>query len=296
MMLNLMPLLSKYWEVFVEKSDQKRIDSQTPPEKVKVVSDISYIDDGKTEHLLDIYTPEESGGLLPVIIDIHGGGWMYGTKEINKYYNMTLASKGYAVFSINYTLVPQADIAKQLCECMLAFSWIKEHAEEFGGDLGRLYVTGDSAGGFLAAFSALLNNSRALREIYGTVSPELDIKGVGLTCPVCYMDVKSVTGVYTKQILGNEYKSKKYKGFVNLDDALKLSSMPPVYLITCKGDLPAKNATFKAYDDLRDNGVKCKLKYLPDKKLGHVFCIIDPFSPISDDVNNDMLKFLKDNT
>lgn len=296
MMLNLRPLLSKYWKIFVEVSDQKRIDSQTPPEKVKTVADIPYIEDGKAEHLLDIYSPEESVGLLPVIIDIHGGGWMYGTKEINKYYNMTLASKGYTVFSINYTLVPLADIAVQLRECMLAFSWIKEHAEEYGGDLSRLYVTGDSAGGFLAAFSTLLNNSQALREIYDTVSPGIDIKGVCLTCPVCYMDEKSVTGIYTKQILGSEYKSKKYNGYVNLDSALALSSMPPVYLITCKGDLPAKKATFKAYEDLQDNGVKCKLKYLPDKKLGHVFCIVDPFSPVSDGVNNDMLKFLRDNT
>ena len=295
-MLNLRPLLAKYWELFVEGNDQKRIDSQTAPEKVKVISDLSYVDDGKWEHFLDVYTPEENSGLLPVIIDIHGGGWMYGKKEINKYYNMMLASKGYTVFSINYTLVPNADVAEQLRECMLAFSWIKEHAEVYNGDLGKLYVTGDSAGGFLAAFSTLLNNSQALREIYGTVSPEFDIKGVCLTCPVCYMDTKSVTGVYTRQILGNEYKNQKYKGYVNLDEALKLGPMPPVYLITCGGDLPAKKATFKAYEDLQDNGVKCKLKYLPDKNLGHVFCIVDPFSPVSDDVNNDMLKFLRDNT
>lgn len=294
-MLNLRPLLSKYWSTFVDGNDQKRINSQTPPENVKVYSDLSYIDDGKWQHFLDVYTPENNEELLPIIIDIHGGGWMYGTKQINKYYNMTLASKGYTVFSINYTLVPEADIGTQLQECMIAFKWIKKHAKEYNGDLTELYVTGDSAGGFLAAFSTLLNNSEELREKFDTVSPNLKIKGVCLTCPVCYMESDSFTGIYTQQILGSDYKDKKYKGYVNLDKALQISKMPPTYLITCGGDLPARKATFKAYEDLEDNGVKCKLKYLPDKKLQHVFCITDPFSPVSDDVNNDMLKFLKEN-
>lgn len=294
-MLNLRPLLLKYWELCVDGNDQKRIDSQTPPEKVKVYSDLSYIDDNKWQHQLDVYTPEENTAHLPIIIDIHGGGWMYGTKKINKYYNMVLASKGYTVFSINYTLIPEAEIETQLQECMLAFEWIKAHASEYNGDLNELYVTGDSAGGFLAAFSTLINNSDKLADVFDTVSPRLDIKGVSLTCPVCYLDTNGITGIYTRQILRKDYKSKKYSKFVNLDKALEISKMPPVYLITCGGDMPAKKATFKAYEDLEDNGVKCKLKYLPDKKLQHVFCIVDPFSPVSDEVNSDMLKFLKDN-
>lgn len=294
-MLNLRPLLLKYWELCVDGNDQKRIDSQTPPEKVKVYSDLSYIDDNKWQHQLDVYTPDENTAQLPIIIDIHGGGWMYGTKKINKYYNMVLASKGYTVFSINYTLIPEAEIETQLQECMLAFEWIKAHASEYNGDLNELYVTGDSAGGFLAAFSTLINNSDKLADVFDTVSPKLDIKGVSLTCPVCYLDTNGITGIYTRQILSKDYKSKKYSKFVNLDKALEISKMPPVYLITCGGDMPAKKATFKAYEDLEDNGVKCKLKYLPDKKLQHVFCIVDPFSPVSDEVNSDMLKFLKDN-
>lgn len=294
-MINLMPLLDKYWKTFVEGNDQKRIDSQTPPEDVEVVSDLQYIDDGKWQHQLDVYYPKNADKPLPVIIDIHGGGWMYGTKKINKYYNMVLASKGYTVFSINYHLVPEKDVGAQLQDCMYAFEWIKQNAGEYYADLGELYVTGDSAGGFLAAFSTMLNNSEQLREIFSTVSPELKIRGLALTCPVCYMDMGKFVGLYTKQILGKDYKNKKYKGYVNLDRALKLSSLPPTYLITCGGDMPAKNATFKAYEDLQDAGVKCKLKYLPDKKLMHVFCITDPFSAVSEDVNCDMLKYLKEN-
>lgn len=294
-MLNLMPLMKKYWDVCVNGNDEKRIASQTAPENVKVFSDIAYIDDGKWQHLLDVYAPENNENMLPIIIDIHGGGWMYGTKRINQYYNMTLAQKGYVVFSINYTLVPEVDIGVQLWECMLAFKWIKKHAKEYKGNLRELYVTGDSAGGFLAAFSTLINNSEVLREVYDTVSPELKIRGVCLTCPVCYMESDNASGIYTQQILGKNYKSKKYYGYVNLDKALEVSTMPPTYLITCGGDKPAKKSTFKAYEDLEDFGVKCKLKYIPEKKHQHVFCIVDPFSAVSREVNNDMFKFLKEN-
>ncbi len=294
-MINLMPVLNMFWKTFVEGNDEKRINSQTPPDSVEVVSDLQYIDDGKWQHQLDVYYPKNADKPLPVIIDIHGGGWMYGTKRINKYYNMVLASKGYTVFSINYHLVPDKDVGTQLQDCMFAFEWIKHHAKEYHGDLDELFVTGDSAGGFLAAFSTMLNNSEKLREVYSAVSPELNIRGVALTCPVCYMDTNDVVGLYTKQILGKDYKNKKYKGFVNLDEALKYSSLPPVYLITCGGDMPARKVTFKAYEALEDAGVKCKLKYLPDKKLAHVFCITDPFSAVSQEVNNDMLKYWQEN-
>lgn len=294
-MINLMPLFKKYWDVCVGGNDEKRINSQTPPENVEVFADIPYIDDGRWEHLLDIYAPKGNTKVLPVIIDIHGGGWMYGTKRINQYYNMTLADKGYVVFSINYRLVPDCDIAEQLQDCMHSFEWIKKNAKKYNGDLKELYVTGDSAGGFLAAFTTMLNNSEQLREVFGTVSPDLNIRGVALTCPVCYMDPSDFTGIYTRQMLGRDYKSKKYAAYVNLDRALKESSMPPTYLITCGGDMPARKATFKAYEDLEDAGVKCKLKYLPDKKLMHVFCITDPFAPVSAEVNNDMLKYLTAN-
>ncbi len=290
-MFNLRPVLQKYWELFTDKNDKKRIGSQTSPKGISVFSDIPYINDGKWQHTLEIYRPENADRPLPVIIDIHGGGWMYGTTHINKHYNMMLASEGYTVFSINYRLVPECEIDGQLRDCMHALNWIKKHAEEYLGNLSELFITGDSAGGFLAAYSVLLNNSETLRQAFHTVSPELDFKALGLTCPVCYLDYKAVQGVYMRQILADNYKFEEYGKYVNLDQALNVSTLPPTYLITSGGDMPAKKATFKAYEDIEDRHIECKLKYIPDKKKTHVFNIVDPFSAQSKDVNRDMLKF-----
>lgn len=103
----------------------------------------------------------------------------------------------------------------------------------------------------------------------------------------------SVQGIYMKQILGRDFKETAYCGFVNLDEAVKLSPMPPTYLITCSGDMPARKATYKAYNDLKKCGVECELNFTPDKKCLHVFNIVDPFSERSKKVNDAMLDFFK---
>lgn len=107
------PILLKFWS-FVEKSDAKRIASQTPTPGITQLCDIPYVEDGKREHLLDIYYPEGTKGKLPVIVDVHGGGWLYGYKEINKYYCLKLAEKGFLVASINYRLAVNCSIKEQI--------------------------------------------------------------------------------------------------------------------------------------------------------------------------------------
>ena len=64
--------------------------------------------------MFDAYYPAENDGKLPVIIDIHGGGWMYADKDLNIFYNQYLASRGFLVFSVSYRLVPSVAVPDQL--------------------------------------------------------------------------------------------------------------------------------------------------------------------------------------
>ena len=110
------PVLKLFWKN-TERGDLKRLATQSAPAGVTEICDIPYIDDDKWQHKLDVYFPENmENEKLPVIIDIHGGGWMYGDKELNKYYNMVLASKGFTVFSMSYTLWPETTVPEQLKE------------------------------------------------------------------------------------------------------------------------------------------------------------------------------------
>lgn len=86
--------------------DDKR-DAGLPTEipEVERINDLSYGPDPKW-NLLDIYLPKKRTGKVPVIISIHGGGWVYGTKETYQFYGLGLAKEGFAFVNFNYRLAP----------------------------------------------------------------------------------------------------------------------------------------------------------------------------------------------
>lgn len=77
------PFLRLYWRL-ISVIDKNRIASQTPDGGVCEVLDVPYRSGGQSGHMLDICYPENSAQPLPVVIGIHGGGWIYGGKEINR--------------------------------------------------------------------------------------------------------------------------------------------------------------------------------------------------------------------
>jgi acetyl esterase/lipase len=127
---------------------------------VKRVSDIDYVGDGNVRHRLDVYTPRASGKTgLPVIVQIHGGGWVIGRKDEQGLPLMThLAARDWVCVAPNYPLSPKATWPEHLVALKRALAWVREHAEEFGGDPSFVAVTGGSAGGHLAAMLALTQN------------------------------------------------------------------------------------------------------------------------------------------
>lgn len=94
--------------------DTPRSERWSTPEDIDVIADLAYLPDGGYDtaagacrgHLLDLYLPHDAvlrgGHTLPVYIDIHGGGFTYGYKELNRNFNVHLAEQGFAVFSLNY--------------------------------------------------------------------------------------------------------------------------------------------------------------------------------------------------
>ena len=78
------------------------------PKDVKEWKDLPYKNDGEKAHRMDVFRPKNrEGETLPVIINVHGGGLLLGSKEFNRYYCARLCELGYVVFSIEYRLVPE---------------------------------------------------------------------------------------------------------------------------------------------------------------------------------------------
>lgn len=288
-------ILDKFWQN-TKRQDDKRIATLTPPEGVFESNDHEYLDDGHVYHKLDVYYPEGTTEKLPVIIDIHGGGFMYGDKELNKIYCLTLAQKGYVVFNMSYRLYPEVVVKDQLWDISNALIWIKEHLDDFPCDKENICVTGDSAGGMLAFFTAMLSQSSELRDIYEVEDAGIRFNAVGLTCPVLFMDDGSVTSMYTKIMLGKNYKRELWGNYVNMDKVIPLGKVPPVFLVTASGDMLTRTQTRKGAALLKEKGLAYQLmdfeKY-NGTDLPHVFPVLHPESEISNRAIDEMLRFFE---
>lgn len=283
---------------FCDKSDKKRMATQTPPENVIKVKDVEYLDDGNPYHKFDVFYPEgtipKEG--LPVIIDIHGGGWMYASKDLNENYCMELANKGYCVFSISYRLVPDVTVYEQIKDCTDALAYINSNMKNYPANKKTVMLTGDSAGGQLALYSTILNNNPDAREIFGTVDTKLNIKCLLLTSPVTYAKSGGWFSIYTKKMWGEDYKTKAAYNYMDLDEIMELANnMPPTYFITSSGDTLAHDQTVNAYNYFADKGYECEIQDFTDlregKKLPHVFSVLDPFDEYGQKAINNALDY-----
>lgn len=274
--------------------DDKRIATLTPPDGVTEVTDIEYLADGHKHHQLDVYYPEGTTEKLPVIIDVHGGGWAYGDKQLNKIYCLTLAKKGYVVFNMSYRLYPEVNAKEQLEDIREALVCIKENLKNYPCDENNVFLTGDSAGGMLAAFTAMLSVSSEMRYIYGIEDAGLCFNAVALTSPVAYMDDKFPMSFYTGLMLGKDFRREKWGAYVNFDRLLPLGKMPPTFLVTSSGDFLAREQTRRCARDLKERGVECQLmdfEKFGGKDLPHVFPVIYPSDEAGNRAIDEMLRF-----
>jgi len=108
------------------------------------------------QHRLDVYVPDGAAGApRPVVVFWHGGRWRFGDKADYRFVGAALAESGYVAVVANYRHYPQVKMPGFMDDAARAALWAVAHAGEFGGDRGRLYLMGHSAGAHLAALVTL---------------------------------------------------------------------------------------------------------------------------------------------
>lgn len=139
---------------------------------VEVIRNIAYANGGIRQRL-DIYRPRvipPQG--CPVVLQIHGGGWIIGNKEEQALPLMyQLAASGWICVAANYRLSPSVGFPTHLHDCKAALAWIRTHGREYGMDPSFVAVTGGSAGGHLCALMGLTANRDENRERWELASP-----------------------------------------------------------------------------------------------------------------------------
>lgn len=133
--------------------------SAAPAITTKKIANLTYATpEGSKPLLIDLYLPEPSGKPVPVVLWVHGGGWMMGDKEWCP--AAYLVPKGYAAASISYRFTQVAPFPAQLHDCKAAVRWLREHAKEYNLDADHIGVWGASAGGHLVALLGLTNGDK----------------------------------------------------------------------------------------------------------------------------------------
>ncbi|MEG0546812.1 MAG: alpha/beta hydrolase [Oscillospiraceae bacterium] len=291
--------MSFVWSV-ISKTDAKRIAKQVPPSGVKVIENIPYANDEDKMHLLNIYLPEISKAQkLPTIIDIHGGGWMYGDKDLNKYYCMYLSSKGYAVMGMSYHLVPQTDLKGQVQDVFRSLNWLDLHSDEFNFDLNNVLLTGDSSGGHLTGLIGSIIKSEKLQKIYDVTVPSFNFSMLAISHGVFDLDFtgfpRFLSNEVKKMLLSNNEESADILENMSFKDTSKDVALPPVMLISSEAD-PLHSQTFEAQKYLESRNSEFCLKYWTKsqgKKLSHVFNITHYEWNESKQTNDAMLEIFK---
>ncbi|MCR5045450.1 MAG: alpha/beta hydrolase [Treponema sp.] len=164
-------------------NDKKRDKGLKVPKDLKCFYDIPYSKDDATCKL-DLYRPSRSTKKpFPVIVSVHGGGWIYGDKELYSFYCMELARRGFALVNFTYRLAPEHKFPLALIDTNNVFKWIIKNAAAFNLDLQNIFATGDSAGAnYLSIYANILTNKTFSEEIKIKAPAKLKLKGLYLNC------------------------------------------------------------------------------------------------------------------
>ena len=141
------------------------------PEGVKVVRDLEYAQVKGVSLKLDLYRPSAMPSApMPLVIWVHGGGWSNGTKTNCP--AAWLATKGYAVASLDFRLLPEHPWPAQIEDPIAALRWLRQVSGKYGYDASRSAAMGGSSGGHVVALWGTLplpaeDKVKAVVDLYG---------------------------------------------------------------------------------------------------------------------------------
>ncbi len=123
-----------------------RIQGGANSSDIRVQRNVPYRDTGRRSHLLDVYIPEGRIGPLPIVFYVHGGAFMWCSKDTHFLFARRYAEQGFIVFNVNYSLAPHNRYPAAIRDVCDALLWVHAHAARFGGDPKRIVFAGESAG------------------------------------------------------------------------------------------------------------------------------------------------------
>lgn len=237
---------------------------------VEVTRDITYAEGAAgdvNKHKLDLYLPQGQRD-FEVLIFIHGGTWRSGDRSIYPALGNRFAKNGLGVVVPSYRLMPGAPHPAQVEDAAAVVEWVIKNIARHGGDPKRIYLSGHSAGGHLAAYAGLD------RRFWPNLKGVLALSGVYDVSPLPTFPSDKVDGSPIHRIAPG-----------------MTPGAPPFLIAYCQNDYPSLPAEARQFHAaLLAAGVSSELVYIPNKN--HITEIADVWRE-DDPTAEAILRFLK---
>jgi acetyl esterase/lipase len=259
------------------------IASREVPASVSVNKNITYVKYGARHLQLDLYRPARTNKKLPVVVFVHGGGWMHGYRENFSAMAIRMAEQGYASALISYRLSPEAKYPAAIYDAKAAVRWLRTNAAEYRLDADHIAIAGGSAGGQIASLTGVTNGMRKFEGDYRSsladsrVQAIVNIDGLSdFTSPEALLYENDPTKKVSAagRWFGGRYEEKPeiWKEASPINYVSK--SMPPVLFI---GSAQARFSVGREQmvEKMKALDVPYQVVLLPDTP--HSFWLLDPW-------------------
>lgn len=243
-----------------------------------LAADVPFGDD--PEQRLDIYAPDGVRNNLPVLVFVHGGSWESGDKRFYEFAGRAFAAKGYLTLVTGYRKRPAHPYPAFIEDAALALAFAQKKAGLFGGDGGKVFAVGHSAGAY--------NIAQAVLDRRYLIAAGVDEKRLGgiatLAGPFDFLPLDTRVSIETFGQVP-DLPSTQPVTFARAD-------APPFLLLTGTDDTTVRPRNSEAlHARLRQLGATVEIKQYPG--IGHVGILLrvaKPFrsmaAPVLDDVNH----------
>ena len=252
--------------------------------------DVVYTQGPDWQQKMDLYLAPKESGPVPIVINIHGGGWNHGTKESQTGFN-SFFKAGFAVANIEYRLTPQAKAPAAVEDARCALIYIIKNAKELNVDVNKIVIMGGSAGGHLALMAGLMANDHRFD---GNCAGVENIHVAAIIDKYGITDVNDwaygphITSKSATAWLGDKAKDEGFMRSVSPMSYVNKNN-PPVFIVHGDADpvVPYEESV-ELHKKLEEAGVKTVFMTVPGGKHGGF-----PADQNSE-VNKAIIKFLKE--
>lgn len=250
---------------------------------VEYIPEVPYKSQDGTALTMDIFRPATGyGQRYPVVMMVHGGGFLMGDKHMEMGISRHFAQSGFLSVSLEYRVFPEVDVKSVILDLAGGMEEVGKIASYYGGDPERCYVVSESAGVYAAIFAVSMNSSETVRQVIGGRNPGINIRAMAALSGMYYVNRKDLIGaVIGSNVIPKDWRKGELKNIMNLESKEIVNCLVPVFLVSSKGDFLRKY-TLRYSKFLKEKDKEYKLVYYDrEKKLTHAFPSLIPEIPES---------------